>query len=827
MNKKLRSALALVMGVITATSFAGCNLFNKPSGNDDVVVDQGYVRPAPQAGKYTYYTYTSISPSNWNELTYQDNNDTQIMSYIGSPLFEFDFKFDAEGEIIPGDFEVEYSFATALTDLSNGEGTKWEIKIREDGKWDDGTAITANDFVYTMKEQLNPLFLNYRADSFYNGATVIKNAEAYVKQGSSEFRGAHSGFATWEEAKVDSGVTFDIFGENTYFGAWAKKNYSGYYDENTGWAWLIVNLFGIDTTEEAILALQGKTWAEIEADATMKATWDLVIGEWQTDPNEELHFFGYNYTWAEKAWEDVGFYASDDYTIVLDLAQPLYLLNSDGTLSYKAAYNMASLPLVQESKYEANKQAPVEGSTLWTSTYNSSKETTASWGPYKLTSFQAGKWYTLEKNENWYGWNMEKYEGQYQTDMIVCETIAEYNTAFMKFLKGDLNGIGIDVSVATDYKNSEQAYFTPDDYVGSLQLQSSPEGLRNRESEGINKTILLQEDFRKALSLGLNRDAYAKATTTASLMGLGLFNSMHYYDVANGKAYRESDDAKKVLCEVYGVDPSEYESLDAAVDAITGYDIAQAKALVDSAVEKAILAGDLKADDDGNVTDKVVLTWGTSTDNEITRRYYENLSAQFTELMKGTKLEGKFELEFNSSFGTKWADDFRAGAYDICQGGWTGAAWDPGYFLLAYLSPDYMYSAAWDTSAHMLEFTMKGVDAEGNVTNNAADSYTATKSLSDWYAVLNGAWQSGALKEEFRLSLIAALEKEILLQYYTVPVTYSFAASLISFQADYITYEYNTFMGYGGIQYMTYNYDDLEWANYVKANAVNGELNYK
>ena len=827
MNKKLRSALALVMGVITATSFAGCNLFNKPSGNDDVVVDQGYVRPAPQAGKYTYYTYTSISPSNWNELTYQDNNDTQIMSYIGSPLFEFDFKFDAEGEIIPGDFEVEYSFATALTDLSDGAGTKWEIKIREDGKWDDGTAITAHDFVYTMKEQLNPLFLNYRADSFYNGATVIKNAEAYVKQGSSEFRGAHSGFATWEEAKVDSGVTFDIFGSNTYFGAWAKKNYSGYYDENTGWAWLVVNGFGAETTEEAVVALQGKTYAEIEADPALKAAWDAVIGWWQTDPNEELHFFGFNYTWPEKAWEDVGFYASDDYTIVLDLAQPLYLLNSDGTLSYKAAYNMASLPLVQESKYEANKQAPVEGSTLWTSTYNSSKETTASWGPYKLTSFQAGKWYTLEKNENWYGWNMEKYDGQYQTDMIVCETIAEYNTAFMKFLKGDLNGIGIDVSVATDYKNSEQAYFTPDDYVGSLQLQSSPEGLRNRESEGINKTILLQEDFRKALSLGLNRDAYNKATTTASLKGLGLFNSMHYYDVANGKAYRESDDAKKVLCEVYGVDPSEYESLDAAVDAITGYDIEQAKALVDSAVEMAILAGDLKADDDGNVTDKVVLTWGTSTDNEITRRYYENLSAQFTELMKGTKLEGKFELEFNASFGTKWADDFRAGAYDICQGGWTGAAWDPGYFLLAYLSPDYMYSAAWDTSAHMLEFTMKGVDAEGKVTNNAADSYTATKSLSDWYDVLNGAWQSGALKEEFRLSLIAALEKEILLQYYTVPVTYSFAASLISFQADYITYEYNTFMGYGGIQYMTYNYDDLEWANYVKANAVNGELNYK
>ena len=32
------------------------------------------------AKSYTYKTYTSVSPSNWNELTYQDNNDTQIMS---------------------------------------------------------------------------------------------------------------------------------------------------------------------------------------------------------------------------------------------------------------------------------------------------------------------------------------------------------------------------------------------------------------------------------------------------------------------------------------------------------------------------------------------------------------------------------------------------------------------------------------------------------------------------------------------------------------------------------------------------------------------------
>ena len=143
---------------------------------------------------YTNNTYTAVSPSNWNELTYQDENDRQIMSYIGSPFFEFDYKFDSEGNIVPGDFEVEYSAATKLEDVTadyaeemgyaaGATGYAWKITLRNDLKWNDGTGIKAEDFVYTMKEQLNPLFRNYRADSFYNSGTVIHNAQGYAKQG--------------------------------------------------------------------------------------------------------------------------------------------------------------------------------------------------------------------------------------------------------------------------------------------------------------------------------------------------------------------------------------------------------------------------------------------------------------------------------------------------------------------------------------------------------------------------------------------------------------------------------------------------------------------
>ncbi len=793
---------------------------------------------------YTYKTYTGVSPSNWNELTYQDNNDTQIMGYLGSPFFESDFKFDADGKIIPGEFEVEFSFATALEDITSQYVGKygieeddtslvWKITIRNDGKWQNGDPIVAGDFVYTMKEQLNPLFLNYRADSFYNGSVNLVGAREYVYQGQTKVESARTKHTSWEEAKNDPTLYFDLESPNSGVMQWAVANGYGSYVTNYGGQWLWSALFGGNAT-----ALQGKTWAEISASAELTALWETNLKIWQTDPNEELDFFCHNYTYPAMAWtaEDgtpnVGIWAPSDTEIVVCLTQGIELLDADGNLTYHCFYEFSSLPLVHEATYEANKVEPATEGGLWTSTYNSSLESTMSWGPYKLTQFQAGKFYALEKNDNWYGYGMSKYAGQYQTTRIECETITSYETAFLKFLSGELSGIGIDVAKAPTYKHSERAYFTPDDYVDSIQLQSDKVALEERQEPGINKVLLTYVDFRKALSLSINRQEYTSTCTTASLPGFGIFNSMHYYDVANGGVYRNTDVAKQVLCNTYGVDVDDYRGdLDLAYDAITGYDLAQAKELLTKAYNEALEAGDIKE------TDKVVLTYGTSVDNETVRRRYEYLKTSFETLAVETPLEGRLTCDFDASFGSKWADDFRAGAYDICQGGWTGAAWNPGYFLMAYISPDYMYSTAWPTDQHETEITVHGVKVEEGkyvITNNAADSFTATMPIygdmadegynTNWYQLLNNEFRDGVLNNEFRLDMIGAIEQEILGVYYTVPVSYSFGASLISYQVDYITYEYNTFNGYGGIQYMTYKYSDADWAAYVKG--LEGGLDY-
>ncbi len=835
MKKIFNKVLCLALSATMIFSLAACG--EEPATSTPASVSASKTteptaaptaEPTPEVVKnYTYREYLTISPSNWNELTYQDNNDTEIMSWISSNLFSFDFAFDANGEIIPGDFEVEYSAATKLEDVSSkvdakwgvpegGKGYAWKITLRDDLKWEDGTPIKAEDFVYTMQQQLDPLFQNYRADSYYAGSTVLVNAEAYAKQGQvieAEDNSSTGMYTVEDLVKGDDGVYTQPDGTPIFFALTDALSWCSGYSVTDYAAYMDADAFA------SLQALANEAGRVPVTDETIALVTKLIdTDDWGHEPAENVpYYMVYPFTYPAIDFSEVGIFTGDnEYEIVIVLKKALNLVKEDGSLSYQAAYNMASLPLVNKAMFESCKIAPSEGSTLWTSNYNSSKETTMSWGPYKLESFQAGKQFTLVKNENWFGYGLEQYAGQYQTTAIVCDIIDEWNSAWLEFKAGNLDGIGIDVSIADEYKGSDQAYFTPDDYIQSMQLQSDKAALKARETEGINKTLLAYSDFRKALSLGVNRDDFATKTTTSSLAGFGIFNSMHYYDVENGGAYRNTDEARQVLCNVYAVDASQYASLKDAENAITGYNLTEARKLLTNAYNEALANGDIKE------TDKVFLTFGSGAITETVQRRVDYLGNAFKELAVGTPLEGRIDYEFKD-YSTKWSNDFRDGVYDICMGGWTGADWDPGYFLMAYLSPDYMYSKAWDTSSQMMTFTMKGVAEDGG-------DITDTMSLMDWYNCLNGLngkydWSDVALPNSKRLQLIAALEEQILAAYYTVPLYYNFAASLISFKLDYITYDYNTFMGYGGLRYATYNYDDDAWAEVVKQQ--NGELNYK
>lgn len=859
--KKLAKVLCVVLSVVLVGSvFAAC-------GNKEIVV------PTAKLGEKqaTYNTYTVTVPSLWNELDSMDENNQQIMQYLSSSFFEFDYLFDggkfkADGSvnadgIVDGKFDVKYSAATALEDVTSTVDAKWgytadqkkvggyawKITLRDDLKWNDGTAIKAADFVYSMKEQLNPQYMYRRASSYY-GAVSVKGAKNYVYQGQKSWYAASTAYDLGEyTTDLDDKLVFSLGSgeENAARGkaiSYVRNWFNGRYSSDvSGVGYEVVarninGLLGVDLTGDQIAALEGKTLAAIKADATLNATWETLLGAWKTDPGEEMHFMITEYEWPEFDFANVGLYSPSEYEIVICYTTSEKLKKDDGSLSYQAAYTLANLPLVKKDLYESCSKAPTEGSTLYTSTYNTSLETTASWGPYMLTQYQSGKSYTLEKNPNWYGYKLDDNKDQYNINKIVCEALAQSETQWMAFLSGKVDSIGIDVTHAADYRNSKYAYFTAGTYTFSWHLFSDLDVLK---TSGRNNGILAIQDFRKALSLAIDREDYAAKNTTAYKGGYGYLNSMYYYDVENGGIYRDTVQGKEALLRAYGYTQEadgtwslsssatiKNFSLDDAYATLKGYDLTLAKEYLEKAYKELTDNAEKYGYD---ASKNIEIKFGTSEDNDTMRREFNHVQEQVIDkLTAGTSLEGKVKVVFDASFGDNWDKAFAAGQYELCTSAWGSAAFDPFYFIGAYIDPDNAYTASYfDTESEQMTFKMPGTAGEFP---GAGEELTMT--LMNWYRCLNGYefdpadvytydWSEGHIKAEYRLAVLAALEEYMLTQYFSIPTITQFSATLLGAKFSYISDEYNTFMGYGGMRYMIVNCTDDEW-NSIAAGAKNG-----
>ena len=399
--------------------------------------------------------------------------------------------------------------------------------------------------------------------------------------------------------------------------------------------------------------------------------------------------------------------------------------------------------------------------------------------------------------------------------------IPEWNTAWQSFQLGDLDGVGLDVTVINDYRNSERAYYTPSTTTFSLQLNAQESTYEK------GKNIMLKyKDFRQALSLSIDRDEYCAQCDPSSLAALGFLNDMYYYDVENGGVYRDTDQAKTAILNAYGAVENEdgswtvgsvtYDDIDEAVESVTGYNLTLARELMTKAYEEAKAAGDYT---DG---DSIVLTYGIqeqTANQERVRAFFENA---FSAALEGTPMEGKLKIEFYTISAATWDTQFRNGEYDISFSGFGNAAFDPFYlFGASQIWDANRFAQGWDPDSVTLTLDVKGGEGQ--------ESYEdLTMNLTDWDKCLQGLsgcrYNFSNYPIETKLEILAAEEAAVLQEYWGLPMFAEYSASLMSYKVDYISYEYNTFMGYGGVRYMSYNFDDTEWKAFVEEKG--GTLNY-
>lgn len=864
MQKKI---LALLLALVMAVAvFAGCQTPAEPSEATAAPAasgdPSGEATDAPEADTYTYQDSVSVMATNWNPHTYQTADDAYPVDTADIRIGLYELIFNDELHPVEGKEpftgyvvlpEMAASLPVDVTEQVKAEhpefgipedmtsGYAYTIDLNPDACWEDGTPINADTYVYSMQKLLDPKLLNYRAVDYYGQNFSIAGAEEYANAGRTVdldnyamsgytledlTLGEDGQYVSPEGSPMFVGVNFDL-SWTAQSGGTLQELVEAYGDQ----------YFNMERWEELVALADENGLAPLTEDSYAMLVSLISTDAWMEDESNAPCYFVERKTYPEVDFSTVGLYKSGDYQITLVLDKAL--------AGFNLYYSLTSNWIVKEDLYESclTSSTGADGVEVWSSTYNTSVETTSSYGPYKLVEFQTDKFMRYEKNENWYGWTDGKHEyvdpndGQtypmYQTTAIECEVVEEAATRKLMFLRGELMGYGLGSEDFDTYRSSEYCYATPAETIFFLILNGYLEAIQSREAAAdfdqtqYDLETMTVLEFRKAVALTYDKDLFAATVSPARSGGYGIIGNAYVWDVDTGALYRDTDQAKQALCNAYSVDVSEYASLDEAAASITGYDPEQAKVFYGEAFTKALEAGYITDEDGDGISDQTVrIEYCISVDNDFMTQTIDYLNEKMAEVTAGTPFEGKVQFVKSAPYGNEWSDRIREGLSDTVLAGWQGSALNPFSLTDQYVNPQYMYDANWfdATTVDMtLELTVDG------------EARSITMNLREWSDALNGAavtaedgntynFGDGMADSQDRLTILAAIETQILGTYNYLPMLQDGSMALLSQQVYYVVEEYNPILGRGGIQYLRYNYDDAEWAAYVAENG--GELTY-
>ena len=794
-------------------------------------------------GGYIYRSYTSALATNWNPHTWETNADSAFLSYIESPFVDLSIKDSTTGE-----YQWVYEMATSIEDVTEAHqddltkfgsalpsgvssvsevtaGYVYEIKLNENAKWQDGDPINADDYIYSMQQFLAPELQNYRANNYYSGESAIAGAYEYYNQGKSDFFPA-----TDFDASVYANETLYLDLNNASF--WSFM--FGDPDAATAYEWAApYGYFSFVDANGETVDFYAKYSALVDENGRLEVT-DSVKADiqawassayfgWPWAEENLAYFVTFLYTFPTVSYDTVGLYKVDDYTI-------RYVCKN----SYDYYYFLTSMTsnwLLHEKTYEACKNFDND---IYTSTYNTSVETTVSYGVYKMTSLQEGKQVVFEQNENWYGFTKledgslysetpftvdGKKVQQYQTTKIVIDVMTP-DAAKLAFESGQISDYAPSASELPSYTLSDQLYQSDETYTMRLFFNTNLEALQEMDkSKGNQNSVVMSNyNFRKAFSLSVDRSDWV--TTTAGYKpAYSLINSLYYYNVYEDPTsiYRNTDEAMQSIVDLYGITYGEgqpYATLEEAYKAVTGYNLDEAQQLMKTAHDELVAANLYTSGQDI----KIRVAWKAGAPDSDDYAQLAKLESYLNAAVAGSGF-GKVTLELVGNLTSRY-EDVPNGEYAIGYGAWGGAAFYPFTMFRVYMDPSYTKiheAGCWDPATETLTLYLGEVDEEGN-------PVPTTMTYQAWSQSLSGNGPYANADFETQLYILSQLEKEYIGLYYAMPLATSTVCSLLSYQVSYYTENYNIMYGYGGIRLMSYNYDNVEWHNYVKSQG--GTLNY-
>lgn len=913
MQKNLKKLMLLIAGFTSALSMTSCG---------ESYSDQ----------KYTYYSYLSTSPGTWNVHNWETSDESYITGFTEMGLYDVILNSTKDGYEFTTEMASAYPvdvYDTAspdewgainetynLRNITNNQ--VWDIKLNEKATWEDGTKITATDYVESMKRQLDPKMLNFRADSYYSSNLVIANAEAYYKSNRNTVEPLYDylnkdtlEFINEKDKETADGNYILNLGAYTPF---VQECFSNATSDTTLYSVLdqygVEGKYAYDAVNRIIDAVKyyGLYYVD-HAKAENKDDWEKCKSP--TDVNSDMldynvpinNFDNSKYTikvrnssianWTDESslqnyskddlindinaflkaykkkyssnayrlvmfgeiknsefndFNKVGIKAVDDYTVRLVLSKQISLLD--------LKFALTSNWLVNVKLYDKLKK--VEASQTYTKYATANVDNYMSYGPYKLTEFKDGHSFTIEKNDKWYGYTDGNHIGQYQMTGIKTTIITEHSTAVGKFEQGLLDDLSLDSNDMKTYGNSSRLTTTPESYTQKISFNTNRAKLKSRQGNGnINKTILANYNFRKGLSLSLNRAQFASQTTAGSKPFTGLLNELYLTDVEIGEMYNSTEQGKSIYNQVYGElggDPYADDYTPTALSTTAyGYNQQQAIYYVEKAIKEEIESsesGHLKNGDNITIEFRVY-----DNESETTKLMAEFLKSAFTTVIKAAVKKynenngASINLDFTLS--TVKDEDYynsaKAGNYDMIFSIWGGAAINPYGLMQVYCDPEFESVCEYGFKGNQDKETLS-IDMDGNGVIGDFDYYNANSgSLSStstsetqtyyyWYSELvNGSKEPDIegydrndeankdLMNRYntihnqRLTMLAGLEAGIINRFEAIPLVARGESSLTSFKVNNGTDTYINLVGYGGVRFMTFNYSDKAWHEYIES----------
>lgn len=859
---KVKKLLSLIFVAVIALGLASCNKCNKD------------VDPTTEAPTYTYRGYSSALGNNWNPHTWETNADDSILSYLSKGFVDLSIKDSKKGE-----YQWVYEMATDVKDVTGSQlsdltkygsqlpegktleevtdGYVYEIVLNPNAKWENGIAITADDYIYSMQMLLNSKMRNYRANLYVNGESALAgglgyyNSEApiyshlidkvpdYLQEDPAVNEAGYLVFnADGQQYVLYTSFTnlVKFFGENSmkeyYDAGYVPRFYAPFTgdvsqfgeelpkwlvkveDEETGEVSYYTDVYKKYSTKEYTNA-----YGYIPVTAEMLADLKVVAANFgDTNPLAWNEFMLYISGLGEKVeWDTVGLYKVDDYTI-------RYVLATYQTRDYFLT-SLTSTWLVYKPLYEAGFDTTGE---LLTTNYGTSMATTMSYGPYRISSLQEDKQIVFVQNENWYGYT-KKEDGslysetnflvdgehvqQYATTKVIIDVMTN-EAAKQAFLSGALDEWSPSSEELSEYTLSTQLYRVAETYTMSFFFNTNLDALKTMDSSKGNKysVVLSNVDFRKAFSLAIDRASWVLATPGYK-PAYSLLNDLYYYNIYEDptSTYRSTEQAMQAIVNLYGVEYGEgktYKTLKEAYDSITGFNVSEAKELMAKACEQLVADGLYKKGEE--IVINVAYAKGAleSDDNKqiaLMNQYLNNA-------IEGSGF-GKITLQPVGNLEDRYKA-VPAGEYAIGFGAWGGAAFYPFRNFQVYFDTD-QYDvneiACWDPATEKLTLTIDGEEV--------------TMTYKDWGNSMVGTGKYASASFETKLAITAALEEDFLSKYYRIPLAGTTACSMLSYKLAYYTEDYNIMYDFGGFRLLKYEYSDADWEKYVADHGSN--LSYK